>query len=457
MRKHMLVMTLAAACSGLSAGAQDGGPVYPDYLFGAVQQAGGIAYRVPLDGGGLDATDGAGVLPEGVQPDPGWINWVDPGEWCGSTQRYMADLAAIGGDASRALCAPLGPCDDPLLRDAFIYPYPESEVLTVRLRIHIFCESNGGNCAASLNDADVAVARLNDDYAPWGFQFTYTAEFVNNSKYRTLGSGDEYNMKRRYVDVPDAMLNVYVVDTGGVCWGIFPWMAQALDYRGGVVMDDNYFGAGTPLASIFTHEVGHCLGLWHVFHGVDEVPFCDDCYEKAGDPPELRDVTGDLCSDTNPTPKNTNNCFDPLEPDACSGNPWLDTPYLNYMSYAHTCPDQFTAQQAGRMHCWTNDVLTGWLVPLPPPNTPGTPTVTGQGGGQVLIAWADNSNNETGFEVERQKKSGKKWNGTQLVATVGANVTSVTDVPGSGTFRYHVRAYNAHGDSAWSGWTEINN
>jgi len=93
--------------------------------------------------------------------------------------------------------------------------------------------------------------------------------------------------------------------------------------------------------------------------------------------------------------------------------------------------------------------------PPPPPAVPGTPTLTPLTDGQVLIAWADNSSNENGFEVQREKRSGSNWINQVIVANVGENITSAVDTPGSGTFRYRVRAYNGAGNSAWSGWTQI--
>ena len=127
------------------------------------------------------------------------------------------------------------------------------------------------------------------------------------------------------------------------------------------------------------------------------------------------------------------------------------------MGYALFCPDQFTSQQAGRIHCWTDDLLAGWLVLPEPPSVPGAPTLTKIGGGVIKVAWADNSGNETGFQVQREKKSGSIWIETQIVADVGANVTTVNDSPETGTFHYRVRAYNGIGNSLWSAWTQVKN
>lgn len=101
----------------------------------------------------------------------------------------------------------------------------------------------------------------------------------------------------------------------------------------------------------------------------------------------------------------------------------------------------------------------GVYVPPPPapPAAPGSPSLTKLSGGQVRIAWADNSNNEDGFDVQREKKAGASWAETQIVASVGPNTTSVTNLPGSGTFRYRTRAFNAVGVSAWSAWEQIKN
>ncbi len=92
--------------------------------------------------------------------------------------------------------------------------------------------------------------------------------------------------------------------------------------------------------------------------------------------------------------------------------------------------------------------------PPPPPPTPTAPTApTGASatasGTTVTISWTDTSDNETGFEVVREvRQRNGSWRGATLIATTAADATSVTDQPGSGTFRYRIRAVNDVGASA---------
>jgi len=80
---------------------------------------------------------------------------------------------------------------------------------------------------------------------------------------------------------------------------------------------------------------------------------------------------------------------------------------------------------------------------------PATSTATPVSQTQIDLGWADNSNNESGFTVERSPNGTSGW--TQI-ATVGANVTtySSTGLTCSTTYYYRVRAYNGGGDSDYS-------
>ncbi|XP_059793074.1 pappalysin-2 isoform X5 [Balaenoptera ricei] len=126
-------------------------------------------------------------------------------------------------------------------------------------------------------------------------------------------------------------LNVYFASSvredlaGAATW---PWDKEAISHLGGVVLNPAYYGMPGH-TNIMIHEVGHVLGLYHVFKGVSERESCDDpCRETV---PSMD--TGDLCADTAPTPK-SKLCQDP-EPinDTCGFTHFPGAPFSNYMSY----------------------------------------------------------------------------------------------------------------------------
>ncbi len=83
-----------------------------------------------------------------------------------------------------------------------------------------------------------------------------------------------------------------------------------------------------------------------------------------------------------------------------------------------------------------------------PPDTPSDLAATALSNSSILLRWADNSNNEKGFIIERKTDGGT----FSEITTVGPNVTEHTD-PGltqATIYRYIIRAFNDAGSSSYS-------
>jgi Fibronectin type III domain len=81
-------------------------------------------------------------------------------------------------------------------------------------------------------------------------------------------------------------------------------------------------------------------------------------------------------------------------------------------------------------------------------NAPSNLIATAVSSSTINIAWMDNSNNETGFKIERKLATGTY----AQITTVGANFTTYADTGlSAGTaYYYRIRAANASGDSGYS-------
>lgn len=273
-------------------------------------------------------------------------------DWCQTQVKWDAKAQGQGAGPG---CG-LGTCDTPSVRDSWI-PNAGTPTRSMRIHFNVFCNNDGTSCAATQASVDSQMVQLNSDFGPSKIQFCYTTEFINNTTYRQFADSEETAMKNAYADNPSTQLNVYVVNiqAGYLGVGTFPWDSVALGAQGGLIIDDNWFGTGQKT---LTHEVGHCVGLWHTHHGVSEVTACSACYERADG--LNADTTGDLAGDTDPTPTNYN-CSGPGGTDSCSATVWGPTHPQNYMGYApDACYTNFSPHQFGRMHCWSDDVLTSW-------------------------------------------------------------------------------------------------
>jgi hypothetical protein len=283
---------------------------------------------------------------------------VQPIGWCGTQLRFEQELKAMGYDpqAASPACPEYGPCDVPTTRDDWLVG-PGTPITTIRLAIHVVAHDDGSNPFTTPEMVQEAVGYVNQHYLSSRIQFIYEFHQVNESDWRSLSQEEIDDMKTATAYDPTQWLNIWMTTvTFGYSFGTFPFSSNALEPTGGIVMSQNHWGGNF---SGFAHEIGHCLGLWHVFNGVAEVDECGPCYE-AVDAPD-RDLLGDRCADTPPTPP-WYECSDADGVDACSGLPWGSTQPENIMGYTPIdCRTLFTPQQAARMRCWINDVLFGWI------------------------------------------------------------------------------------------------
>lgn len=275
-----------------------------------------------------------------------------PPDWCTTLERWQAKGL---GSAVAGGCPTQGACDIPAVRDTYA-PDASTPFKTIRVHVVVFREDDGSAPAATEQEVNDQMDRMNDDFAPYRVRFVYTWEYVDNTLFRY--NGDDVLMKQTYAVSPETRCNVFVTSLVGA-YGTYAWDPSALTALGGIVIGDVYFEGDT---SVMSHEMGHNLGLYHTQHGVSEVDPCTACWEQADG--LNGDTTGDLCSDTPPTPTDWD-CVFPAGTDPCSGAPWAPTLPESYMSYGLPCWSMFTVQQASRIHCWFEDVLTDWLVTCP--------------------------------------------------------------------------------------------
>jgi hypothetical protein len=89
------------------------------------------------------------------------------------------------------------------------------------------------------------------------------------------------------------------------------------------------------------------------------------------------------------------------------------------------------------------------LAPQPIPSAPSTLVATSVSSAEIDLTWSDNSNNETGFQIERSLTLGS---GYALIATTAPNTTSYSNVAltANTSYFYRVRATNASGSSAYT-------
>ncbi len=150
----------------------------------------------------------------------------------------------------------------------------------------------------------------------------------------------------------------------------------------------------------------------------------------------------------------------------CDSNPvqywaWLGNVGANVTSFSDmtrlpttTYSYRVRATNAGGDSAFSNSAAATTLDV--PPAAPSGESATATPGPQVNVAWADNSRNEQGFEIERCTGTAVACDGNPAgyaqITQTAADVTSYVDttVLSDTTYSYRTRAFNSGGSSAYS-------
>ncbi|CAD6890783.1 unnamed protein product [Tilletia controversa] len=204
---------------------------------------------------------------------------------------------------------------------------------------HTITSGSTGTISSSQIQNQINV--LNQDYANYGYSFTLAgSDSTSNSDWFNNmddGTSQERSMKTSLRRGGANALNVYTVNfqNGLLGFATFPQDYSSATWKDGVVIQYNSLPGGSlapyNLGRTATHEIGHWLGLFHVFQG--------GCSGN-----------GDYVTDTPAQSTATSGC--PSSQDSCSGG-GVDSVH-NYMDYSNdSCMNQFSSGQATRMQALT--------------------------------------------------------------------------------------------------------
>ncbi len=247
--------------------------------------------------------------------------------------------------------------------------FDAGDVLEIKVVVHIITAADGttGDLTNGIVQSQIDI--LNEDFralpgtngAPGNdsmIQFVLadkdpsdnpTTGITRSANDSWFADADHIEYKTALVWDPDTYLNIYTNNTGGLGYAFSP-AGSAGQVWDGAVITYTAFGRNSPFVPYdqgrtATHEVGHYLGLLHVFD--PEPDPAEPNPPGEGCPVEIPDCysgNGDLICDTNPEDVATYGC--PVGQQSC-GSPDNIRNYLDYTN--DTCMWEFTPEQIDRM------------------------------------------------------------------------------------------------------------
>ena len=113
---------------------------------------------------------------------------------------------------------------------------------------------------------------------------------------------------------------------------------------------------------------------------------------------------------------------------ACTGGPRVNYFSNPNVTLSNGLVTGTATENNARSMTNTKDTVAAFRAPanITMPAAPGNLTAIALSATEISLAWSDNSNNETGFRLERSV-DGINW--TEFAVTAG-NITSYSDIPG---------------------------
>ncbi len=325
----------------------------------------------------------------------------------------------------------------------------------IPIRVHILRKTDGTE-GIDLTSVNIGIAQLNASFKDAYLEFYICSiNYIDSTEWFNFDSVDENAMTSLPGNFSDDALNLYyansLIASGRVVCGYarYPLNTDA-SLR---VFVANYCIIDLP-QKVLTHEVGHFFNLLHTHEGTEYGNTSSNAENVPRFGPNANcQTTGDLLCDTEADPDGSNDVDCNFINNGTSsediyGNTY--TPELeNIMSYyTPYCGGVFTSDQEYQMllALGMRGSHTAYELQGCGPtsvNNPSNPTGSVNENYQVDLNWVDQSNNETGFLVERSTNGGFTFRAIPG-GGVGPDSLALTDrnVEANKTYKYRVKASN---------------
>jgi hypothetical protein len=198
----------------------------------------------------------------------------------------------------------------------------------------------------------------------------------------------------------------------------------------------------------FGHELGHNMGArhdWYVDNGVTPYSHSHG-FVNATDQWRTIMAYNSECSDRGFYCTRLQYWSNP---DVTQGGDPMGVPAGSAANCSEGVPNPHCDADNRRTLNQTAYTVANFRVRAQVPSAPSALSASAISQTRIDLAWTDNSNNESGFKIERSPNGTSGW---MQIDTVGVGVSTYSDVGLSAgtTYFYRVRAYNPYGNSGYS-------